>query len=125
MVGSIDCGAAVSVESGQRLAEYCVLVHRRLRLRYPDLRLVLLTHEGTEAPDGVVVRDFLRDRMTLLQEAFLVTTPDRATGVAMALFPPSSSSADPTSTARPRSSSRSPDSDSPPSPHRRSTNWPD
>ncbi|MGW7410348.1 hypothetical protein ACWGI9_42920 [Streptomyces sp. NPDC054833] len=38
-----------------------------------------------EAPDGVVVRGFLPDRMTLLQEAdFLVTTPDWATGAAVA-----------------------------------------
>ncbi|MEU6064300.1 hypothetical protein ABZ864_07280 [Streptomyces sp. NPDC047082] len=88
LVGSIECGAAVSVESRQRLAEYCVLAHRRLRRQYPDPRLVLLIHEGVEDPDGVVVRGFLPDRMTLPKEAdFLVTTPDWATGATVGRVP--------------------------------------
>ncbi|MFI1536243.1 hypothetical protein [Streptomyces anandii] len=85
MAGATD-GAAVSGGSGQRLAERCVLAHRRLRRHHPGLRLLLLTTEAVEVPQDVVVHGFPPDRAALLGEAdFLVAAPGWATATEAAV----------------------------------------
>ncbi|MEU6366558.1 hypothetical protein ABZ876_12645 [Streptomyces sp. NPDC046931] len=116
---------AMTCPSATSARGYCVLVHRRLRRQYPDPRLVLLTHEGVEAPDGVVVRGFLPGRMKLPHGAdFLVPTPGwaTATGAAVARVPTLFVLGGPGEYHEAEEFDRFTDTASPPSPHRRSIN---